>query len=398
MALFFASGLSSLGTNNVVNFDAELDNGGDFNSYRFIAPNAAHYFITLSGGVDNRKPMTITPTNVSPGIQLKRNSDNSGFSTFQSRDGIVEVTAGAEVTFVVSPSDSIYSASHTDLLSAGMFDIDTVMTNGNYFFYGRTTPAPNANAFDYLLFSDRYIDTTQAATALDRHTCTRNGPMYIFATAAVSTNARAHLLIRHDDGLGNTEDFYLTYDDTHHNGNDMVSRAILVNCQIGDVIAVMYRTSGAIFSDAAIGTALGGFYYNPRYVNSVAWAGYRNSDLTIVNTHEVVSFQDILVNTPSGVFNAERVNIPIPGTYLVHFSVGMKARERVDVGLYVGGTRLIASIFSQAEDHNGGITLSRTIMVRLNQGEQLSIHSNANLFSQPQQYETSFTGMLLMPL
>ena len=397
LVLFYASEAVGTTGNSLLTFNSEVDEGSHFNGrYRFVSPRTSKYFITFSGAASNRNSLTLSPTNVQPPLQLIKNSDNNRFNTFSSRDGIVAVNALNEVSLDTSSYASIFqSTSRPDLTSFGMFDIDQLMSDPDYFFIARSSPFSGST---YINFPEIHTSATQL-NSNSRYICDREGPMFIFASVGVPPSSRVQVTISHSNPSGIGTRFYLSMDDTDHDGNDMASRSVMVYCRLGDVISVITNSlQMVIFSDPSIQISLGGFHYTPRYVvEPVAWAGYMRFSTDVSVNQQLLEFQDVLVNTSTSLFDNENVNIPVSGYYLVHFSVGMKAGQSVDVGLFVDGGRRLSSIYSQAADHNGVITLSRSVIVTLNQGDLLSVRTNTDVFSQPDQYQTSFMGMLLYP-
>ena len=385
----------SQSSNNLNFVDATaVDYGNDFNGAQFISPRTGKYFMTMSGSAAAQHGVVLTPSNVSPALSLVRESTNSVSDVFLSRDAIVSVNAIDQVGLTVSSLSDLYR-SIASLTSIGMFNIEDVLVNPDYFFVGNPSPISTNN---FMTFSNIYSNSPQFTN--NRYTCNRNGPMFLFVSAGISANTGQTVVITQSRNGSARKSFYLSLLDTVHNGNDMVSRSVLIDCAVGDELLLDFPGGGTkhVFSDSSIRTTFGGFHYQPRYGNPVTWALYRTIDHTGVGTNHVI-FSEVILNTNDMYSNGETV-ISVSGYYLIHFSTGSRAGDNVDAEIFNShptSSYSIARIYSQGSNHNSDIVLARTVIVYLQSGSRLTMRSTSSIFSFRQQLETSFMGMLLMP-
>ena len=381
----------------VLNFADQdgIDYGNNFDGTRFLAPRTGKYFLAMSGSASGQSGLVLTPSNVSPAVGLVRESDNSASNVFLSRDAIVLVQANNEVTVSASSFNDLSSADPL-LNSIAMFNIDDVLMNPDYFFAGSTNTVSGSG---YVQFTNTFSSSVRWSN--NRYMCDHDGPVFVFASVGVAASEGISVVISRDTGNGVTENFYVIYEDTHHNGNDMASRAALINCRTGNELALVFHGASNAYSDSAIRTSFGGFNYIPKYGNPVAWALYRRAPFNLnSNTFDVVLFDEVHYVTNDMYVNTGEVIISVSGYYLIHISVGLKPREGVNVVLYNNNPILdhsIASISSPGAQHNDYTVLSRSIITRVQAGSRLVIRSYSDLYSFRDQYETSFSGMLLMP-
>ena len=354
----------------------------------------------MSAPSASRRAVQLSPTNVEPAVRLSVDSDNNAFSTFHSRDAIVRIPLNNFVSLELT-NGRVHGGGTTntpDLTSMGIFDIDELIRNPGYFFVGRETSLTgNGN----VAFPDVHTDDPEwRGTA---YQCNRDTLMYVFLSVGARSGTNVEVEITHEFQTGGRVGYKLMQLDTQHNGHEMVSRSILVDCKNGDTIYVYSQQGEQIFSDSSIRTAFGGFHYDPIHGQIVAWAAYRTTNMLRTNTngYSLISFNqneaDIPVNQPATGFVDSEFRATIDGVYMVHFSAGLTPASILDVGLFIGGTEKIASLYHATTDHNQKSVIARTVMVRLNAGQRLSIRASGatTLTSSPESKEIAFLGMLL---
>ena len=408
VAFWVSTGKSQLSTTRV-NFNNEQIDIGDhvsLSSDIFTSPATRRYFLALSAADEARQPLEMSSVSTNPIINLKIESTNNRFTTYHSREGIVSVDEDAQVSVLLSEG-RLYSGNiggRNDLTSWVMFDLDDAMLRPEYFYIGRTSPSDVRGGI--LLF-----DTTYTGSRLldaSRYTCNKNGPMYFMLSIGVDVDDQVRVEITHDFIAGGREQYQLSSEDRMRNGQDLISRSILINCATDDEVHVYVYTGDGVYSDSAIRTSFGGFSYDPRHGDPVAWAAYRMFDWRSSATtgYSRISFlpesvngglETILaVDQPAGSFRNSIFTAPVTGIYLVHFSVGLRASSTVDVALYRGNDK-IASLYYLDSDHDGNGLVSRTVLVEVFTGQTLDLRGAVEtvVISDGNGKHTAFMGMLL---
>ena len=392
-------GFSEKRTDNGNNFDLGTD--------RFTSPSTSKYFIAMSAVADTSQSLRLETTNTNPQLNMYTLDTVHNAPIHISVDAIVEANAGASVGVRVQGGRTFNGASlsKTDLTSFAMFNLDNAMTQPNYFYVDRDTPTTIRR--EDLRFPNIHTSATQL-TADSKYVCDRSGTMFLFISVGAQKPARVELAqIRNNNRIG----YELMDRDTIDEQQNIVSRSVMINCEPNDSLNVHSYADDGTYSGSDIKTSFGGFFYTPRHGNPIAWAAYRyvnvatnpsGSEYRVVTFRNVVINQqqeaEVEVNQPSGVFSqaSSRFTAPRSGIYLVHFTASIIPGSTTDVALFKNSEK-VASIYDTYTGHDNKVTVSRTVLIQVNNGESLDIrvHRNVELGSHQSSKDIAFMGMLI---
>ena len=157
------------------------------------------------------------------------------------------------------------------------------------------------------------------------------------------------------------------------NGTDTTSRdeILLLKSQRSEL---SLSSKSALFSDAYFQTAFSGFFIsnivNPVVAFSFGLSNYFNA-ANLGNVLSNIPFDIINIDTHNGWSRASSVyNVPVAGVYVISLTSAAFAHERLFVALYVNNNA-VAGLYFGSNNNNGIETLSRTVLINLNEGDQL---------------------------
>ena len=379
----------------------------DASSGRFDVPVTATYFTTFSSLAVRGEELEVYTTNTDPIVGIKSTTTNTGDVTFHSRDAIVNVIQGSSVYL---DNEGLMESNAGQQISWASFNLDDAMKVNEYFFAGRTTPTDSSGGAD-LEYTNYWIQTSEAISQeTHAYTCESSGVYYFMGSVGsnrqdIGVRVQGILIHSKDASDTNRETYQMKKLSTFHNGNEATSRAIVIECARGDRV-YMYAQGANIYSDSAVQTSFGGFYYKPTHGREVAWAAYSTSQYDGRNNNEgrVVELDEVQVNVGQDFTDNEFV-CDVPGTYLLHISAGLIAGQPLNMNLakgrMVGGQSesflTVIDLYHPDTTHADIISVSRTILITLERDDvlRLKTEGRSSYYSESASKETSFSGLLI---
>lgn len=180
----------------------------------------------------------------------------------------------------------------------------------------------------------------------------------------------------------------ITRSNTNTNGYTTLARSVLLPC---DREARMIWVDGQVVAAGRL-ISLTAFPYELQNGTSVAWAGYRTSNVTTAGT---ITFDLWLVQLETS-FSVENstVLIPISGYYYVYLSAGVHPRQGVRMSLMRNGQSLFG-LTRTSTDHDGTDMIGHGMVVLLSARDLLRVDAGTSAYSTSIGLHTSFFGMLL---
>ena len=353
--------------------------------------------------------MQLQTVNTVPALSLYTADITKNQPTYFSKDGIAQITEGAQV-YLQIPEGYTYNGfadGRNDLTSMAIFNLDDAMDVPDAFYADRSSRTNDQRLV--LSFDNIHTSATQF-TDNSIYRCTRDGPMFFVISVGALNPVRIELTHVLAD---NSRETYEVMDlDTGDTTQNIVSRSVLVNCHVNDQFSIFVFSESGTYSGPRIQSSFGGFHYDPRHNNPVAWSAYRYLDVVKNPTAEAdytkVTFRDTLVdsqveaqtivNIPNGVFSQvnSRFTATTSGIYLVHFSASVAPGSVVDIGLF-RDNEMVAAIYNGYTTHTGKRVVSRTVLVQVRSGQRLEIRASRDtaLSSNRNSKEIAFMGMLI---
>ena len=377
----------------------------------FTCPATSIYFTTFSALAGAGEPLELYTTNTDPVVGLKTTSTNSGEMTFQSRSAIVSATRGSQVS--LTNARDFLGSNAGQQISWSSFNIDDAMRINEYFFAGRTTTQLNPNGGNDIAYTNFWVKSSMALNEQTNvYTCPRTGIYYFFASIGSTRHTsgiRVQAIITHERTAlaDDRRSYYIKMLSTYHNGIESASRGLVINCEVGQRVYV-YGQGAEVFSDDAVQTSFGGFYYDPGHGTQVAFSAYKTQSYggSISNEGSIVDFDIVEINVGSA-FSAANNEFIVPtrGVYLITISAGLEAGESLNLnlmkGIRAGGNSINflteVDLYHRDTTHGDIITVSRTILIELQVNEVLRLETEGatGFFSDAESRLTYFAGLLI---
>ena len=172
-----------------------------------------------------------------------------------------------------------------------------------------------------------------------------------------------------------------------------LGKTIITELNEGDHLyaASYYYSTSYLYSEMRAQTLLTGFLYKSR-----SFVGYSWSVVTVesvIGPQNPVRFAVELVDRGNG-WNKDTSTYPVlqTGNYYISITAGVNSAQRTNKQLQINNIT-IANVFMTSTDHNGIKTRSRSIIIRLYEGDTVRVNlpSGYYLYSNDNRI-TSFTA------
>ena len=180
---------------------------------------------------------------------------------------------------------------------------------------------------------------------------------------------------------------------------ESLGKTVITELDAGDHLyaACYYYSTSYLYSEVRAQTLLTGFLYKPRSFVGYAWSVATVESKT--GPQNPVSFEVELVDRGNGWNrNSNTYNVQQTGNYYVSMTAGVDSGQRTNMQLQINNGTAIANVYMYSTDHNGIKTRSRSIIVRLYEGDTVRVNlpSGYYLYSNDNRI-TSFTGFRVSP-
>lgn len=367
-------------------YDRFSINTDRFNPY---VKSNAFFYTEICAGIPASTVCQLKTTGAYPVLSFDWNSNAQNGIDSGCRGGILSMALG--VTTGLSQSyqnGGIYSDS-LRLTTWSMFSVtDTMRYNTSLLSVYASSASSNIGA---LPFNSPYVNPQSPESlynaATTEYTCKPLAQAYFFSMSvgvAAQTTATVQLKV-------GERTFEMVRTSTTTTGITTLARSVLVPCDYAQVL--MTLTGGSVVPGNNLISFTAFPYARSSSFTSVAWAGYRSSNLTM---QDPVTYDMWLVQ--QGVSQSSNtIQIPSSGYYYVYISAGVQARSTVYLSLF-RNSELLFGLRRQATDHNGEDTIGHGVVVLLNRTDVLKVQSSSGGYSTMSGLHASFFGMLLYDL
>ena len=174
---------------------------------------------------------------------------------------------------------------------------------------------------------------------------------------------------------------------------ESLGKTIITELNEGDHLyaACYYYSTSYLYSEMRAQTLLTGFLYQPRSFIGYSWSVATVEAVTGPQTP--VRFEVELVDRGNGWNkNTNTYTVLQTGNYYISMTAGVNSAQRTNMQLQINNST-VANVYMYSTDHNGIKTRSRSIIVRLYEGNTVRVNlpSGYYLYSNDNRI-TSFTG------
>ena len=175
---------------------------------------------------------------------------------------------------------------------------------------------------------------------------------------------------------------------------ESLGKTIITELEEGDHLyaACYYYSTSYLYSEMRAQTLLTGFLYQPRSFIGYSWSVATVESVT--GPQNPVRFEVELVDRGNGWNKATNTyTVQQTGNYYISMTAGVDSAQRTNMQLQINNGTAIANVYMYSTDHNGIKTRSRSIIVRLYEGDTVRVNlpSGYYLYSNDNRI-TCFTG------
>lgn len=360
----------------------------DLPASSFVAPQSGLYFFTVSVGAPSLRQVDVRMKGAYPEVAILRRSNSQQGVDVLSRQSMISLGSNSAV-YLTSEQGDLYSDVEKQTSFAG-FSLTDAMDTDSAFFVARRTEEVSSGR---MIFNQRYTLSPHWNENTNRFRCPNTGVYYFSFSSGLNPRRTARLQLQ-----GASRVVELTRTNTIHNNYDFVSREVLLNCRVGDLVSVNLLT-GESFSGFENQASFLGFQYKPRYASNtpIAWAAYRSRSLSSSAFTQLVTYDIVDVNLGNA-FQNNQFRSPIKGIYYISLSAGALRQQPVNLNLRRNNAQFL-DVYRFGTNHNGEDTFGHSYIIQLNVGDTLQVQAQENTgFYSDQYLQTSFFGFLIYPV
>ena len=390
VATFFAGSNQDepIGT-NVLSFNVvQIQGAFNSSSNTFTTPFAGLYWLIISAGVPGSNQCEIRIRGINKMCDLVRaHTTYTSNADTLSREGLLDLPENSEIflstTYPLSNDGNMqttFSSFSIEETMSRIVGFQVALSIGTY--------QTGNIAFDKVL-----IDTNDRWNTATNDYTVQIGGIYVLNMLTGAVSGQPHSITLRQNSLDVCEIYFTS---TSQVAEDMLSKTVLRLGNVNDKFSI-YLRSGNVYSDIRYFTSFSGFLYSPKST-AVAWYVARTSGL-ISGLVDPVPFEEIIINIndvgtgwdPT----TNRFTAPKDGIYYVSLCAGFQNNYYVNLVLLLNDDP-VTNIQILSNSRNGYDTRSRSIIVRLKEGDELRVvlprgyglYSNSNRL-------TSFAGFRL---